>query len=90
MQRFVETLLGCSETAANIARACRSEVALFHLLVEEKVGESRQKLTTTDFKTVADVLVQVAIKRCLVQEVMRTGSYSWLDVAAACVLVGLF
>ena len=71
MQRFVETLLVCSETAANIARVCRSEEALFHLLVEEKVGEGRQKLTTTDFKTVADVLVQVAVKKRIVQEVVH-------------------
>jgi inositol polyphosphate 1-phosphatase len=68
MQRFVETLLACSEAAANIARACRSEEALFHLMVEEKVGEERQKLATADFRTVADVLVQVAVKKRIIQE----------------------
>ena len=34
MRNFIRTIVGCSEKAANIARACRKEKDLFQLLVE--------------------------------------------------------
>ena len=37
MRNFIRTIVGCSEKAANIARACRKEKDLFQLLVEVKM-----------------------------------------------------
>lgn len=51
---FLQSLICASEKAANIARACRREPALFSLLVEEK--------TVQDFKTLADVLIQETVR----------------------------
>ena len=51
---FLQSLICASEKAANIARACRREPALFSLLVEEK--------TLQDFKTLADVLIQETVR----------------------------
>ena len=51
---FLQALICASEKAANIARACRREPALFSLLVEEK--------TFQDFKTLADVLIQETVR----------------------------
>uniref|UniRef100_A0A8C4QNM2 Si:ch211-160o17.2 n=1 Tax=Eptatretus burgeri TaxID=7764 RepID=A0A8C4QNM2_EPTBU len=60
------TLLHClvqaSEKAAAIARLCRSENALFELLVQEKTGGDKNKKFVSDFKTLADVLIQEVIK----------------------------
>ncbi|XP_025409394.1 inositol polyphosphate 1-phosphatase isoform X2 [Sipha flava] len=56
-------LIGCallaSETAANIARRCRSNPRLLSMLVQEKAdGEANRGRFAHDFKTLADVLVQ--------------------------------
>lgn len=56
-------LLRVSEKAANIARACRQQEALFQLLIEEKKGAEKNKKFAADFKTLADVLVQEVIKQ---------------------------
>ena len=54
LAELLQCLLCASEKAANIARACRREPALFELLVEEK--------TFQDFKTLADVLIQETVR----------------------------
>ncbi|KAM9305582.1 major facilitator superfamily domain-containing protein 6 [Gastrophryne carolinensis] len=62
MSELLYELLRASEKAACIARACRQEEALFQLLIEEKKEEEKNKKFLTDFKTLADVLVQEVIK----------------------------
>jgi len=57
---FLQSLICASEKAANIARACRQEPALFSLLVEEK--------TLQDFKTLADVLIQETVRHDISQK----------------------
>jgi len=37
MRSFLRTIVGCSEKAASIARACRKEKDLFQLLVEVRI-----------------------------------------------------
>uniref|UniRef100_A0A8C2VPL0 Inositol polyphosphate 1-phosphatase n=1 Tax=Chinchilla lanigera TaxID=34839 RepID=A0A8C2VPL0_CHILA len=65
MSEILRELVRVSENAANIARACRQEEALFQLLIEEKKdGEKNQKFAV-DFKTLADVLVQEVIKQTM-------------------------
>jgi len=51
-----------SEKAATIARACRAEKTLFHLLVEEKKEDSKNARFLQDFKTLADVLIQETVR----------------------------
>ncbi|XP_040827797.1 inositol polyphosphate 1-phosphatase [Ochotona curzoniae] len=63
MSEILHELLRVSEKAANIARACRQQEALFQLLIEEKKEGERNKKFTVDFKTLADVLVQEVIKQ---------------------------
>jgi len=58
----MKSLIRCSEKAACIARACRNEKDLFQLLVEEKIGEDKNKNSSHDFKTLADVLIQESIR----------------------------
>ncbi|XP_044160012.1 inositol polyphosphate 1-phosphatase [Bufo gargarizans] len=65
MSEILKELLCASEKAACIARACRQEEALFQLLIEEKKEEEKNKKFLTDFKTLADVLVQEVIKHDL-------------------------
>ena len=62
MEQFLEVFLSVAERAACIARLCRSEKALFDLLVEEKHGEARNKRFARDFKTLADVLIQETVR----------------------------
>ncbi|XP_039613828.1 inositol polyphosphate 1-phosphatase isoform X1 [Polypterus senegalus] len=62
MSDVLAALVRASEKAANIARACRQEALLFQLLIEEKKEEDKNKKFVTDFKTLADVLVQEVIK----------------------------
>ncbi|XP_053327832.1 inositol polyphosphate 1-phosphatase [Spea bombifrons] len=62
MSAILQELLRASEKAACIARACRQEDALFQLLIEEKKEGEKNKKFLTDFKTLADVLVQEVIK----------------------------
>ncbi|XP_004674900.1 PREDICTED: inositol polyphosphate 1-phosphatase [Condylura cristata] len=63
MSDILRELLCVSERAANIARACRQQEALFQLLIEEKKEGEKNKKFTVDFKTLADVLVQEVIKQ---------------------------
>lgn len=60
--RLLSILLKVSEKAANIARACRQNDALFKLLVQEKSAEEKNPRFFQDFKTLADVLIQETIK----------------------------
>ncbi|KAG7463831.1 hypothetical protein MATL_G00180820 [Megalops atlanticus] len=62
MSELLHSLVRASEKAANIARACRQEESLFSLLIEEKKEGEKNKKFVTDFKTLADVLVQEVIK----------------------------
>uniref|UniRef100_UPI00398EB6EE inositol polyphosphate 1-phosphatase-like n=1 Tax=Pristiophorus japonicus TaxID=55135 RepID=UPI00398EB6EE len=62
MSEFLTALVRASEKSANIARACKQEETLFHLLVQEKKGDEKNKKFVSDFKTLADVLVQEVIK----------------------------
>ncbi|KAG1706606.1 Inositol polyphosphate 1-phosphatase [Nymphon striatum] len=62
MALLLQTLLSASEKAANIARVIRSDCRLFHMLIEEKTGESKNKRFVQDFKTLADVLIQETVK----------------------------
>lgn len=63
MSEILRELLRVSEKAANIARACRQQEALFQLLIEEKKEGEKNKKFAVDFKTLADVLVQEVIKQ---------------------------
>ncbi|XP_032716121.1 inositol polyphosphate 1-phosphatase isoform X2 [Lontra canadensis] len=63
MSAVLRELLRVSEKAADIARACRQQEALFQLLIEEKKGGEKNRKFAVDFKTLADVLVQEVIKR---------------------------
>nr|XP_004660269.1 inositol polyphosphate 1-phosphatase [Jaculus jaculus]XP_045003676.1 inositol polyphosphate 1-phosphatase [Jaculus jaculus] len=63
MSGILRELLRLSEKAANIARACRQQEALFQLLIEEKKAGEKNKKFAVDFKTLADVLVQEVIKQ---------------------------
>ena len=60
--RLLSILLKVSEKAANIARACRQNDALFKLLVQEKFEEEKNPRFFRDFKTLADVLIQETIR----------------------------
>ncbi|XP_043252489.1 inositol polyphosphate 1-phosphatase [Colletes gigas] len=60
--RLLSILLKVSEKAANIARACRQNDALFKLLVQEKSEEEKNPRFFRDFKTLADVLIQETIR----------------------------
>eukprot|EP00079_Xenopus_tropicalis_P028464 XP_012823427.1 PREDICTED: inositol polyphosphate 1-phosphatase isoform X1 [Xenopus tropicalis] len=62
MLEILQELLRASEKAACIARACRQEETLFQLLIEEKKDGEKNKKFLTDFKTLADVLVQEVIR----------------------------
>ncbi|XP_038171356.1 inositol polyphosphate 1-phosphatase [Arvicola amphibius] len=63
MSDILRELLCVSEKAANIARACRQQEALFQLLVQEKKDAEKNKKFAADFKTLADVLVQEVVKQ---------------------------
>ncbi|XP_006210042.1 inositol polyphosphate 1-phosphatase [Vicugna pacos] len=63
MSEILRELLRVSEKAADIARACRQQEALFQLLIEEKKEGEKNKKFAVDFKTLADVLVQEVIKQ---------------------------
>ncbi|XP_033334491.2 inositol polyphosphate 1-phosphatase [Megalopta genalis] len=66
--RLLYILLKVSEKAANIARACRQNDALFKLLVQEKSQEEKNPRFFQDFKTLADVLIQETIKHDIEKE----------------------
>lgn len=71
MSEILRELLRVSEKAANIARACRQQEALFQLLIEEKKEGEKNKKFTVDFKTLADVLVQEVIKHNMENKVRK-------------------
>lgn len=62
MAELLRLLLDVSEKAANVARVCRQEAALFELLVQEKKGADKNKKFLKDFKTLADVIIQEMIR----------------------------
>lgn len=62
VKNIVEALIHASEKAANIARLCRQNEHLFPLLIEEKSSNEANPRFVRDFKTLADVLVQEAIR----------------------------
>ncbi|XP_073815576.1 inositol polyphosphate 1-phosphatase-like isoform X3 [Musca autumnalis] len=59
---LLRSLINAAEKAANIARICRSNQQLLSLLIREKTGDEANKRFEHDFKTLADVLIQEAIK----------------------------
>ncbi|XP_077979191.1 inositol polyphosphate 1-phosphatase-like [Glandiceps talaboti] len=68
MAQFLKSLIGVSNKAANLARAIRSEHALFELLVQEKTGDAKNKRFVQDFKTLGDVLIQEMVKHDLLAQ----------------------
>ncbi|XP_067287992.1 inositol polyphosphate 1-phosphatase [Pseudorasbora parva] len=62
MADLLRLLLSVAEKAANVARVCRQEAALFELLVQEKTGAEKNKKFVQDFKTLADVVIQEMIR----------------------------
>lgn len=59
---LLKELVKASEKAANIARICRRDEHLFSLLVQEKTPAESNSRFEHDFKTLADCLIQEAIK----------------------------
>jgi inositol polyphosphate 1-phosphatase len=72
MKSFLQAIIGVSEKAANIARACRREAQLFRLLVQEKSNEEKNQRFVQDFKTLADVLIQETVKHELGTRVRKS------------------
>lgn len=68
--RLLRVLLKVSEKAANIARVCRQDKALFALLVQEKSAQEKNPRFFQDFKTLADVLIQETIRHDIGLEVI--------------------
>ena len=71
LSELAAELIAVSEKAAKLSRVIRSEHALFELLVEEKMGESKNKRFVQDFKTLADVLVQEMVKHHIGNKVIQ-------------------
>lgn len=83
MAELIKTLLNFSERAGEIARAIRREPKLFSLLVEEKGESEKNQRFTHDFKTLADVLIQEALRHHVKQMVCSINVNdveSWLFV----------
>lgn len=83
MSDILRELLRVSEKAANIARACRQQEALFQLLVQEKKDAEKNKKFVADFKTLADVLVQEVIKQNMENKVRGQGQGGCEPLASA-------
>ncbi|XP_074658981.1 inositol polyphosphate 1-phosphatase-like [Tubulanus polymorphus] len=62
LSALTEVLIRISEKAADIARKIRSDDTLFALLIQEKTGVDKNKRFVSDFKTLADVLVQEVVR----------------------------
>ncbi|XP_051886006.1 inositol polyphosphate 1-phosphatase-like [Pristis pectinata] len=60
--RSLTALVHASEKSANIARACKQEEALFGFWCRRKKATRKIRNFVSDFKTLADVLVQEVIK----------------------------
>lgn len=59
---LVKLLVDCSEKSANIAKKIRADAALLQLLTQEKSEKEANPRFVTDFKTLADVLIQETIR----------------------------
>jgi len=68
-------IIAVAEKAAAIARAIRSEHALFELLVEKKTGSAKNNRFVDDFKTLADVLIQEMVRHDLSSRVSLLSYY---------------
>ncbi|XP_071550255.1 inositol polyphosphate 1-phosphatase isoform X2 [Panulirus ornatus] len=75
MAELIKTLLSFSERAGEIARSIRREPKLFSLLVEEKGESEKNQRFTHDFKTLADVLIQEALRHHVKQMIPSLGDY---------------
>ena len=65
LREFIHEVVKVSEKSARLARAIRSEKALFSLLIQEKTCDQKNRRFIEDFKTLADVLVQETIRHDL-------------------------
>ena len=62
MRDVVCVMSKASEKAARLARCCRSDDILLRMLVNQKKDKNVNGIQFQDFKTLADVLIQEAIK----------------------------
>jgi len=62
MKSLLRSLVASCLKANNIAVACREQPQLLSLLTQEKSGDDRNAKFAQDFKTLADVLIQEAVK----------------------------
>ncbi|KAG7155972.1 Inositol polyphosphate 1-phosphatase-like [Homarus americanus] len=81
MAELIKIILNFSERAGEIARSIRREPKLFSLLVEEKGESEKNQRFTHDFKTLADVLIQEALRHYLTQMVLD-GNQEAADILA--------
>ncbi|XP_042204830.1 inositol polyphosphate 1-phosphatase-like [Homarus americanus] len=75
MAELIKIILNFSERAGEIARSIRREPKLFSLLVEEKGESEKNQRFTHDFKTLADVLIQEALRHYLTQMIPSLGDH---------------
>lgn len=75
IELFLKAVISASEKAANIARLCRKNEHLFQLLIEEKKSDEANPRFVSDFKTLADVLIQEAVKHDLGKMVIYLSKY---------------
>ncbi|KAG5453737.1 Inositol polyphosphate 1-phosphatase [Clonorchis sinensis] len=65
---LIETLVLCSEKAADIARLIRTQYALFPTLIQHKSHKESGKNFAADVMTLADVLIQQSIRHDIEKE----------------------
>ncbi|XP_045606962.2 inositol polyphosphate 1-phosphatase [Procambarus clarkii] len=75
MAELIKILLDFSERAGEIARSIRQEPKLFALLVEEKGEAEKNQRFDHDFKTLADVLIQEALRHHLIHVIPNLGDH---------------
>lgn len=80
MAELLQLLLSVAEKAANVARVCRQEAALFELLVQEKTGADKNKKFVQDFKTLADVLIQEMIRHDVCAQVLKYKAFTKITI----------
>lgn len=68
--KLISAIIKVSEKAANVARSCWQDEHLLSFLIQEKKEGEKNPRFLTDFKTVADVLVQELVKHDLCSEVI--------------------
>ena len=78
MEIILEALLSLSEKGARLARLFRLHT---DLLTEEKTEDTKNKRFSTDYKTLADVLIQETFKHFLSQKVRGTRNVECTVVA---------